>query len=254
MHYAGSMNSTIALCLALGQVLILPATAQELIVPRKAQEGKPEGGAEEGSEEESEAEPVDDPSRYTVQAGDSLGHIAQEKGLSLAEIMEANQIANPDSIYVGQELVIPTKLGFIGEATQNSGTASDTDESASENPTPTNWSPTQRLFLLQREAREIIYPNWHANLIAHNWHCLNTTTYPIRIQSMRGWNCVFPMAHLPCHLTCRPFPSPVATLSSASAASNAGCCKPTVCAILGIVAQAMVSGLLVQAPLPYRPR
>jgi nucleoid-associated protein YgaU len=49
---------------------------------------------------------------YTVQAGDTLGKIAQElygDGSRWTEIYEANkdQIADPNSIEVGQELQIP---------------------------------------------------------------------------------------------------------------------------------------------------
>ena len=49
---------------------------------------------------------------YTVQAGDTLGKIAQkfyEDGSRWTEIYEANkaQIADPNAIKVGQELVIP---------------------------------------------------------------------------------------------------------------------------------------------------
>lgn len=86
--------------LELGQVLILPATSQELVAPLHIEE------TEAGEQDVSDAV-TDDRPRYTVVIGDSLGHIAQDHGLSLAEIMEANQIANPDSIYVGQELIIP---------------------------------------------------------------------------------------------------------------------------------------------------
>ena len=49
---------------------------------------------------------------YTVQAGDTLGKIAAkfyQDGSRWTEIYEANkaQIANPDAIEIGQELVIP---------------------------------------------------------------------------------------------------------------------------------------------------
>lgn len=78
--------------LAAGDTLILPATRQELIAPTPAATGDADA---EGAE-------------YIVQPGDSLGVIAQEHGLTLAEIMAANQIANPDAIYVGQPLALPT--------------------------------------------------------------------------------------------------------------------------------------------------
>lgn len=70
--------------LVAGATLLLPATANELRVTV----------AERG---------------YTVQAGDSLGQIAQKFDLTPAELMAANFIANPDTIYIGQHLTIPGK-------------------------------------------------------------------------------------------------------------------------------------------------
>jgi LysM repeat protein len=74
----------------------------------------------ESNTDEAEATPSDGLPRYVVQAGDSLSLIAQANGLSLAEIMEANGIVNPDSIYIGQELIVPDegRVGFLGEQTQ----------------------------------------------------------------------------------------------------------------------------------------
>lgn len=104
--------------LDLGQVLILPATAQELvfappisIIP----------------DEEASAEPTDGRERYAVQEGESLGAIAQDHGLTLAALMEANQISNPDAIYVGQELIIPAPT-LVGE----NGSEAEESEDASE--------------------------------------------------------------------------------------------------------------------------
>jgi len=44
---------------------------------------------------------------YTVQAGDTLGKIAAEFGVTVEEIIEANDIEDPSLINVGQVLVIP---------------------------------------------------------------------------------------------------------------------------------------------------
>ncbi len=44
---------------------------------------------------------------YTVQAGDTLFSIAQRFGVSLDDVVEANNIENPDVIYEGQTLTIP---------------------------------------------------------------------------------------------------------------------------------------------------
>lgn len=69
-----------------GQELILPATRDEL-----------------------RFSPA--PLRYTVQAGDSLGLIAQRNNTTLAALMTLNRISNPDLIQPGQELAIPANSG-----------------------------------------------------------------------------------------------------------------------------------------------
>lgn len=45
---------------------------------------------------------------YTVQKGDTLSSIAQKTGARLADIVNANKIADPTRINVGQTLFIPT--------------------------------------------------------------------------------------------------------------------------------------------------
>lgn|GEM_PF-4301097 len=45
--------------------------------------------------------------KYVVQAGDTLFQIATQYGVSLEDLVAANQIADPDRIAVGQELLIP---------------------------------------------------------------------------------------------------------------------------------------------------
>lgn len=68
--------------IALGQTLLLPATAADLRVaaPNKI---------------------------HTVQRGESLGLIAQANGVTVRELLAANRISSPDTIQPGQELVIP---------------------------------------------------------------------------------------------------------------------------------------------------
>jgi len=46
-------------------------------------------------------------SGYTVKAGDTLSKIAQQYGVSINQLVTANNIANPDRIDVGQHLSIP---------------------------------------------------------------------------------------------------------------------------------------------------
>ena len=48
------------------------------------------------------------PARYTVQEGDNLSDIASDLGISMRDLQEANGIENPDNIYTGQILIVPT--------------------------------------------------------------------------------------------------------------------------------------------------
>lgn len=45
---------------------------------------------------------------YIVQPGDTLFRIALRNGLTTAELAEANGITNPNLIFAGQEIIIPT--------------------------------------------------------------------------------------------------------------------------------------------------
>ena len=50
---------------------------------------------------------VDTPLTYTVQPGDTLFSIARQFGVDVDELIEVNNIANPDVIYVDDTLTIP---------------------------------------------------------------------------------------------------------------------------------------------------
>lgn len=53
---------------------------------------------------------------YTVRRSDTLFRIAQRFGISLQALIRANpQIANPDVIFPGQVICVPTKSGPLGE-------------------------------------------------------------------------------------------------------------------------------------------
>lgn len=45
--------------------------------------------------------------KYVVKEGDTLADIANSFGVSIADIIAANNLSNPDVIIVGQELIIP---------------------------------------------------------------------------------------------------------------------------------------------------
>lgn len=49
---------------------------------------------------------------HIVQAGETLWAIAARYGVTMNELMRANGITNPDYVYVGQRLRIPTGGGY----------------------------------------------------------------------------------------------------------------------------------------------
>ena len=53
--------------------------------------------------------PVGDQPTYEVKSGDTLSLIALRYGVSVDELVQANGLSNPDMIYIGQTLVIPSQ-------------------------------------------------------------------------------------------------------------------------------------------------
>lgn len=83
--------------------------------PVEAVEGEGEGGGETAVSEpspqpttEPTPEPTAAPITHTVQSGDNLTKIAQQYGVTVQDIMTANNLLNADYIAVGQVLIIPT--------------------------------------------------------------------------------------------------------------------------------------------------
>jgi LysM repeat protein len=50
---------------------------------------------------------------YTVQRGDTLGEIARDNGVSLADVIELNELSNPDLIHPGDIILIPGVDGSV---------------------------------------------------------------------------------------------------------------------------------------------
>jgi LysM repeat protein len=47
---------------------------------------------------------------HTVQSGEILSSIARKYNVTVEAIVEANELANPDSLNLGQVLVIPVQV------------------------------------------------------------------------------------------------------------------------------------------------
>ena len=65
----------------------------------------------------------------TVQSGDTVWGLSQEYQVSMASIVQANQLANPDLIYVGDQLTIPTSAARSSQKA-SSATAQQTAAAA----------------------------------------------------------------------------------------------------------------------------
>ncbi|MCE7990154.1 MAG: LysM peptidoglycan-binding domain-containing protein [Caldilinea sp. CFX5] len=66
------------------------------------------------------------PFSYVVEEGDSLGTIAQQFGVSAVSIMEANNLQNPNNVFIGQTLIIPNYVPPNTSTGNNSATANNT--------------------------------------------------------------------------------------------------------------------------------
>jgi lipoprotein-anchoring transpeptidase ErfK/SrfK len=74
------------------------------------------------------------PLSYTIQEGDTLSGIARAYGLTVEELIEANNVTNPDLLYVGWTLVIPD--GSPGATTSPQEPAPLTPTEVPDQPTP----------------------------------------------------------------------------------------------------------------------
>ena len=54
---------------------------------------------------------------HTVRSGETLGSIAVDHGVSVRELVDANGLANPDLILIGQKLTIPGAAGTVQDQT-----------------------------------------------------------------------------------------------------------------------------------------
>lgn len=111
---------------------LVPASAETTLAPLdETAEGEVAGEATPAPTATSVAD------TYVVQAGDTLDQISRQFGISMQEIMEANGIANPNFINLGQELIIPVN-GIIPTPGPTEPAAASTSDQAPPTPIPTD--------------------------------------------------------------------------------------------------------------------
>ena len=94
----------------------------------------------------------------TVQSGDTVWGLSQEYQVSMASIVQANQLANPDLIYVGDQLVIPTS-GAKSSQKASSATAQQTAAAAPASQTTSASATTVTLPLSATSATPSAAPS-----------------------------------------------------------------------------------------------
>lgn len=104
-----------------GQVLVIP------------------GGTDQGTAVSGDSTIPSDAVTITVQAGDTIGEIAQNYDVTVRELMDANAITDPRKVRVGQRLIIPgfTSVNSSGtEVTVNPATTNSNSSPVIEGPPP----------------------------------------------------------------------------------------------------------------------
>jgi len=95
--------------------------------------------------------PPDEASTYVVRHGDSLSAIARRFGLTAADLVGANSLANPSLIFAGQVLVIPVGQAADGATASVPGPA---DPTAGREP-----GPDKLILVSLSEQRMTVYQN-----------------------------------------------------------------------------------------------
>lgn len=65
-------------------------------------------GTEEADDEADDEDGGPAEIRYEVQSGDTLSRIADDFGVTVSDLVDVNDLDDPDVLFEGQELVIPT--------------------------------------------------------------------------------------------------------------------------------------------------
>jgi len=109
---ANNMTVEEIAALSVGQKLIIPQRApeQQPVTTTTPETGEPAATTTPGAgEPEATSTPAaDEEGTYTVKEGDIPVTIAEQFGISVEALLEANDITDPTSLKIGQVLVIPT--------------------------------------------------------------------------------------------------------------------------------------------------
>jgi LysM repeat protein len=93
---------------------------QKLQIPAAGSAAAAAGGAAAG-DTRTAGQSASATSTYAVQAGDTLGKIAQRFGTTVAELQRLNKITNPDVLTLGQKLIVPGSSGGAAVAVPTGG-------------------------------------------------------------------------------------------------------------------------------------
>lgn len=98
-----------------------PTTADSIQQPANASAAATTDAPAEGAPATDAAETAPAASaegaEYVIQVGDSLSGVADRFGVPVAAIVEANNLDNPDFVFVGQRLTIPSAVAVLPAAT-----------------------------------------------------------------------------------------------------------------------------------------
>ena len=128
--------------------------------------------------------PQTQPTEHVVEEGDTLSRIAQQYGLSLAEVIRANPaITDPNVIYPGQEVVIPGQQQAPSKAPESPEVA-DTDAAIDSRPPAFNIGTVQQellnLFRATQESMKAYKPSTQAQRYAELRKLLGNTSSSVQ--------------------------------------------------------------------------
>lgn len=116
---------------------VVEAPEAAAIVPTEAPDSSNAPAAGPPAQQSAQEEDPSGPETHIVGAGETLGQISVRYDVSMEQIMSANGMSNPNYLFVGQELIIPS-LDTVEEGQEASeAQPEEVDETALPTPIPT---------------------------------------------------------------------------------------------------------------------